>query len=122
MVELMSNKFAAAATACPWFPEEYATTPRALAIESSWTNRLNAPRNLNEPVICSGSAFTRSRPPICLLSDCDSISGVFMLFPTKRLSAAHTSAKVGKGSLILKLQSFLFAWGSFIIFSTRQEQ
>ena len=54
---------APAATAWPWLPDEKATKP--LFRFSSGVDRIlfNAPRILNEPVFCSGSAFTSTLAP-----------------------------------------------------------
>ena len=92
IVERTPTMVAAAARPCPKLPDENATTPRAAASLDSVSTRLSAPRILNVPVSCSGSAFTRTRPPTKLLSASDSSNGVLWILPNMRRDAASTSA------------------------------
>src|SRR5262249_28196985 len=98
MVDGMPSCAAAAATPCAWLPEEKATTPDGRSFSGIWLVVLKAPRNLNDPVRCSISGFTRMRPPAILLSAGDSTSGVRTAWPLMRCAAAWMSASVTAGS------------------------
>src|SRR3546814_6760120 len=60
---------AASASAPPWLPDEWVTTPRAAAASSSDHTALQAPRNLNAPARCSGSALKCSEQPAMARSE-----------------------------------------------------
>src|SRR5688572_8529410 len=97
MVAGMSSILAAAATPWAWLPDEKATTPARRLPASSWTRRLYAPRNLNDPVRCSDSTLRRIRPPSASSSGVAASKGVRRATPASLLAAACTSAKPGRG-------------------------
>ena len=55
---------AAAATAWPWLPEEWVTTPRSAWAEESCSTKLVAPRILNAPTFCRFSHLKNNRAPL----------------------------------------------------------
>ena len=83
---------APAATAWPWLPDEKATKP--LFRFSSGVDRIlfNAPRILNEPVFCSGSAFTSTLAPASSSSIAEARSGVRTMRPARRSAARRMEA------------------------------
>src|SRR5471032_2376757 len=99
---------AAAATPCAWLPDDHATTPLRQPAASSWARALKAPRNLNEPVRCSGSALTSRRPPSRALTAGDSRSGVTTACPASRPAAARIAAISGSEAGDEAIEDFLY--------------
>src|SRR5260370_36248416 len=76
MVARMLRIFAAAATPWAWLPEEYATTPPPCLSCGIADRRLEAPRNLNDPVRCNISGFRNTLVPTRSSSTGEDNSGV----------------------------------------------
>ena len=97
MVACMLRIFAAAATPWAWLPEEYATTPPPWLSCGIAERRLKAPRNLNEPVRCSISAFRNTLVPTRSSSTGEDNSGVRTANrATTRAAASISDGVTGK--------------------------
>src|SRR5271156_4893029 len=62
--------------ALPWFPAEQVTMPPRRSASVARERRKNAPRILNEPVICSDSSFNQVGTPSFADSPGDASTGV----------------------------------------------
>src|SRR5580658_7916859 len=90
----MPSSLAASATAPPWLPDEYATTPAARCAGSSWLIRLNAPRNLNDPPRWNDSAFSSTTPSHREFRVAEVSSGVRWATPASLAAAARMFPRV----------------------------
>src|SRR5207237_3004710 len=82
---------AASATACAWFPDEKAATPRDRSASASDEILLYAPRNLNAPPRWRFSALRYTRAPARESSVREVTTGVRWATPSSRRAAASTS-------------------------------
>ena len=67
---------AASATACAWFPDEKATTPRVRSSGVINVSRENAPRALKAPTRWKVSHLKKIRAPTCSSIFCEVSTGV----------------------------------------------
>src|SRR5215207_5865005 len=84
---------AASATACAWFPEENATTPRARSAGVRRVRRENAPRALKAPTRWKTSHLKKTRQPSRASSCREVKTGVRWTWLAIRSRAARTSAR-----------------------------
>jgi hypothetical protein len=90
---------ATSATACAWFPDEKASTPRARSAGSSREIALYAPRNLNAPPRWKHSALRNTRVPARASSVREASTGVRFATPASRAAAARTDSSDGAGGV-----------------------
>lgn len=82
---------AARATACAWFPEEYATTPRTRSASGIWKMKFEAPRILKDPPRCKFSHFKNASTPAAASKLRNVMTGVTLAMGRIRAAAAWMS-------------------------------
>jgi paraquat-inducible protein A len=86
---------AASASAAPWLPDEWVTTPAAASPPASDSTALAAPRNLKAPVRWKGSALKNRRAPARRSADDEVRTGVRRAQGAMRRAAARMAARSG---------------------------
>ena len=103
---------AASASAAPWLPEEWVTTPRAACASSSDHTALQAPRNLNAPARCRCSHLKWTAQPASASSERERSTGVTCACGAIRAAAASTSLKPGSLGAKVSMRSVLRGVGA----------
>ena len=91
----MPRRRAAYASAAPWLPDEWVTTPRAAMSGASAKTALVAPRALKAPIFCRFSHLKKSRAPASPSSDDEASTGVRCTCGAIRTAAARIAARSG---------------------------
>ena len=100
MMAVVPTIRAASATPCAWFPDEYATTPRARSVAVSNRSLFSAPRILNEPARWRFSHLKKTWQPLASSNAAEEMTGVRWMRPASRWAAARTSSIVSRESAV----------------------
>ena len=100
MTEFVPCAVAAIATPCAWLPDENAITPCARTDAGSADTAAQAPRALNDPVICRHSALIHTLRPAMASSAGEDSRGVRRTCPARRMAAASIIAMLVMAALL----------------------